>query len=72
MARKALERAELASGSRLDRERCLAFGDTPVDVDAAHGGIRIVGVATGEYDAAALEAAGADHVVATLEELLPI
>ena len=60
------------SGGKLDRGRCLAFGDTPVDVGAAHGaGIRIVGVATGEYGAE-LEAAGADQVVATLEEPVPI
>jgi phosphoglycolate phosphatase len=73
VARKALERAELASGGKLDPGRCLAFGDTPVDIDAAHGaGIRIVAVATGDYDAAELDAAGADHVVATLEEPLPI
>ena len=72
VARKALERAELASGGKLDRDRCLAVGDTPVDVEAAHGaGIRIAGVATGEYDADALRAAGADHVLATLEEPLP-
>lgn len=72
VARKALERAELVSGGKLERDRCLAVGDTPVDVDAAHGaGIRVVGVATGEYDAEALRAAGADHVLTTLEEPLP-
>jgi phosphoglycolate phosphatase len=69
VARAALKRAELVSGGRLERDRCLAFGDTPVDVEAAHGaGIRIVGVATGDYGAPELEAAGADEVVATLEE----
>jgi phosphoglycolate phosphatase len=73
VARKALERAELVAAGNLDRARCVAFGDTPTDVEAAHGaGIRIVGVATGEYGAAELEAAGADHVVATLEEKLPL
>jgi phosphoglycolate phosphatase len=73
VARTALQRAELVSGGKLDRDRCLAVGDTPVDVEAAHGaGIRIVGVATGEYDAEALRGAGADHVIATLEESLPL
>ncbi len=72
VARRALQRAELVCGGNLDRERCLAFGDTPVDVDAAHGaGIRVAAVATGEYDAEALRAAGADYVLGTLEEPLP-
>jgi phosphoglycolate phosphatase len=73
VARKALERAELVSGGKLDRGRCLAVGDTPVDIEASHGaGIPIAAVATGEYDADALREAGADHVLATLEEPLPV
>jgi phosphoglycolate phosphatase len=72
VARMALERAELVSGRKLDRSRCLAVGDTPVDIEAAHGaGIKIASVATGEYDVDALRAAGADHVLATLEDGLP-
>ena len=72
VARKALERARVAAGGELDLARCLAIGDTPVDVEAAHGaGIRIAAVATGEYDVPALRAAGADHVLTTLEEPLP-
>ena len=31
-----------------------------------------VAIATGHYDAAALREAGADHVLATLEEDLPV
>jgi phosphoglycolate phosphatase len=73
VVRVALERGDLVSGGNLARERCFAVGDTPIDVEAAHGaGIRIVGVATGEYDADALRAAGADEVLATLEEPLPV
>jgi phosphoglycolate phosphatase len=73
VARVALGRADLVSGGKLDRERCLAVGDTPVDVEAAHGaGIPIAGVATGEYGVEELRAAGADHVLATLEEPLPL
>jgi phosphoglycolate phosphatase len=73
VARVALERAELVSGGKLDRGRCFAVGDTPVDIEAAHGvGIPIVSVATGEYSAEELRAAGADHVLATLEEPLPL
>jgi phosphoglycolate phosphatase len=72
VARKSLQRAELVCGGELDRDRCLALGDTPTDVEAAHGaGIRVVGVATGEYDAEALREAGADFVLGTLEEPLP-
>ena len=49
------------------------IGDTPRDIDAAHAaGCSAIGVATGHYDAAALGDAGADHVLATLEEPLPI
>jgi phosphoglycolate phosphatase len=73
VARKALERAELVSGGKLDRGRCLAVGDTPVDIEAAHGaGIPIAAVATGEYDADALRNAGADHVLETLRDPLPL
>jgi phosphoglycolate phosphatase len=73
VARKALERAELVSGGKLDRDRCLAVGDTPVDIEAAHGaGIPIAAVATGEYDADSLRNAGADHVLDTLRDPLPL
>lgn len=72
VARKSLERAQAACAGELDRDRCLAFGDTPVDIEAAHGaGIRVVGVATGDYDAPALHEAGADFVLGTFEEPLP-
>jgi beta-phosphoglucomutase-like phosphatase (HAD superfamily) len=72
VARTALERANLVSGGKLDRDRCLAIGDTPVDIEAAHAaGIRIASVATGEYGVDDLRTAGADHVLATLEEPLP-
>jgi phosphoglycolate phosphatase-like HAD superfamily hydrolase len=48
-------------------------GDTPLDIAAAHAaGCTAVGVATGHYDRAALVAAGADHVLETLEEELPL
>jgi phosphoglycolate phosphatase-like HAD superfamily hydrolase len=72
VARTALERAAVVAGGTLDRDRCLAVGDTPVDVEAAHGaGIRIAAVATGDYGTEALRAAGADHVLATLEDGFP-
>jgi phosphoglycolate phosphatase len=73
LTRKALERAELVSGNTLDRNRCFSCGDTPRDVEAGHGaGIRVVGVATGEYTAEELVEAGADAVIHSLVEGLPL
>jgi phosphoglycolate phosphatase-like HAD superfamily hydrolase len=69
VCRKALERAEEAAGGELDRAGSIATGDTPRDVEAAHGaGIRVVGVATGEYSVGQLGEAGADWVVANLAD----
>jgi phosphoglycolate phosphatase len=73
LTRKALERAELVSGNTLDRDRCFSCGDTPRDVEAGHGvGIRVVGVATGEYTAEELVEAGADAVIRSFVEGLPL
>ena len=73
LTKKALERAELVSGETLDRDRCFSCGDTPRDVEAGHGaGIRVVGVATGEYTAEELIEAGADAVIHSLVEGLPL
>jgi beta-phosphoglucomutase-like phosphatase (HAD superfamily) len=67
VCRKALDRAEAAAGGRLDRGGSIAIGDTPRDVEAAHGaGIRVVSVATGQYGVEELRAAGGDWVVADL------
>jgi phosphoglycolate phosphatase len=72
LTRKALERGTLVSGGSLDLDSCMGVGDTPRDVHAAHGaGIASVGVATGNYSADELREAGADHVLATLEEDFP-
>lgn len=47
------------------RERTVVIGDTPRDVACAHADeVRCIGVETGHFDAAALTAAGADHVAA--------
>ena len=72
LTRKALARGELVAGHPLDRDRCFSCGDTPRDVEAGHGaGIRVVGVATGEYTAEELVEAGADATVHSLVEGLP-
>jgi phosphoglycolate phosphatase len=73
LTKKALERGELVSGKTLDREHCFSCGDTPRDVEAGHGaGIRVVGVATGEYTVEELLEAGADAAVKSLREGLPL
>ena len=73
LTKKALERAEMVSGDSLDVARCFSCGDTPRDVEAGHGaGIRVCGVATGEYSVDQLLEAGADAAVASLKEGLPL
>jgi len=72
LTRLAIERAGRICGHPLDAARLLVVGDTPLDIDAAHAaGAIAVGVATGKYTVEALRSAGADHVLATLEEPLP-
>lgn len=72
LTRRAIERASVLLGEPLDPRQVLVVGDTPHDVEAAHGaGALAVGVATGRFDAAALRDAGADYVLGSLEEQLP-
>jgi phosphoglycolate phosphatase len=67
LTKRAIERA----GTEPDR--CLVVGDTPLDIVAARAaGAVAVGVASGHYTTEELRAAGADHVVASLEEELPL
>ncbi len=69
VCRKALDRAEIAAGGNLDRAGSIATGDTPRDIEAGHGaGIRVLGVATGEYSVDELREAGADWVTASLAD----
>ena len=71
--REAVERAEAIVGHELPRPEIYVIGDTPLDIEAAHAvGCTAIAVATGGHDAAALREAGADHVLATLEEELPL
>jgi phosphoglycolate phosphatase-like HAD superfamily hydrolase len=73
LTKKALVRGDFVSGHTLERDRCFSCGDTPRDVEAAHGaGIRVVGVATGEYTAENLIEAGADAAIHSLVEGLPL
>ena len=73
IVREAVERGESILGQDVPNAEIYVVGDTPRDVDAAHAvGCTAIGVATGHYDVAALQAAGADHVVETLEQELPL
>jgi phosphoglycolate phosphatase len=69
----AIERAGARSGGRVSAERCFVVGDTPLDVDAARqSGAVSVAVATGHFTVSDLRAAGADHVLTSLEEDFPL
>jgi phosphoglycolate phosphatase len=60
-------------GARLDPQRAFVVGDTPLDVQAAHAADAVgVGVASGHFGVEELRAAGADHVLDSLEEPLPL
>jgi phosphoglycolate phosphatase len=73
LTRKALERASHLLGEPLDPQEALVVGDTPLDVDAAHGaGAVAVGVASGHFTTGELRDAGADYVLGSLEERLPV
>jgi phosphoglycolate phosphatase-like HAD superfamily hydrolase len=69
----ALRRGELVSGGTLADAARIAVGDTPRDVKAGHGaGVKVVGVATGNYGIDQLQAAGADWALETVEADFPI
>jgi phosphoglycolate phosphatase len=73
LTRRAVERASAMLGRPPEGMDMLVVGDTPLDIAAAHGaGTIAVGVATGHFSADDLRGAGADHVLATLEEALPL
>lgn len=72
LTRVAIERCAVIHGHTVPPERVLVVGDTPRDIEAAHAaGAVAVGVATGKYTVDALQAAGADYVVPTLETPRP-
>jgi phosphoglycolate phosphatase len=73
LTKRAIERAGTAYGGLLDPARCLVVGDTPLDIQAARvTGAVSVGVASGHFTVEELREAGADHVLASLEEELPL
>jgi len=69
---RALHRGERILGQRVDPKRVLVVGDTPRDIEAAHGaGLPGVGVASHHNTREELEAAGAEWVLDSLLEPLP-
>jgi phosphoglycolate phosphatase len=72
LTRAAVRRAEHLLGHALDLREVFVVGDTPLDIAAAEGaGAVSVGVASGRYNVAELQAADPDHVVASLAEPFP-
>ena len=70
LGRIALERALAHTGQAYDPERTLIIGDTPKDIACAHAvGAKCLAVATGQFSADQLVAAGADWVVSSLREI---
>ncbi len=72
IVREAVQRGEAMLGQDVPNAEIYVIGDTPLDIQAAHAAdCTAIAVATGHYEVAALEDAGADHVLETLEEELP-
>jgi len=73
IVRRAVERGEATLGCDVPNSDIFVVGDTPRDVEAAHAvDCTAIAVATGHHDTAALREAGADHVLESLEEELPL
>jgi phosphoglycolate phosphatase-like HAD superfamily hydrolase len=73
IVRRAVERGEAMLGCDVPNEDILVVGDTPLDIQAAHAvDCTAIAVATGKFGREELLEAGADHVLGTLEEELPI
>lgn len=65
----AVARAEAQLGQRFHAKDVVIIGDTPADVGCgASLGVRAIGVATGRYSVAQLQAAGADAVFPDLSD----
>ena len=73
VARIALRRAAVVYGEDLAPKQAIVFGDTPLDAEAAHAaGMKCVGVASGHFDEQQLRDGGADYVIGSLQEPLPL
>jgi phosphoglycolate phosphatase len=73
LTKKAIERAGTLLGLPVDPSETVVVGDTPKDVTAAlYAGAVAVAVATGHFTRDELAEAGADHVLGSLEEEMPL
>jgi phosphoglycolate phosphatase len=73
LTRIALRRATLVYGEDIEPKQALAVGDTPLDVTGAHAaGIECVGVASHHFDEDQLRDGGADYMLASLTQPLPL
>jgi phosphoglycolate phosphatase len=69
----ALQRAALVYGEPVPAARAFVVGDTPHDVEGAHAaGMACVGVGSHNFTVDQLREAGADYVIASLTEGLPL
>jgi phosphoglycolate phosphatase-like HAD superfamily hydrolase len=72
LTKRAIERGGNLLGEKLDPSDVFVVGDTPKDIEAAHGaGCVGVGTATGHYSREELEQAGAEYVLDSLREPFP-
>ena len=73
LTRRSIERAAVIAGRPIDPATVLVIGDTPHDVAAAHGAGAVgVAVATGHFSRDELAESGADHVLGSFDEPLPL
>lgn len=73
LTRIALRRAGVVGGQEIRADQAVVVGDTPLDVSSAHGaGMVCIGVGSHHFNAEQLRASGADYVVTSLTERLPI
>lgn len=72
LTQRAVQRAEQLLDAKPDPSRVYVVGDTPHDVEAAHGaGLVSVGVASGKFDGSQLTDAGAEFVLSSLADPFP-
>jgi phosphoglycolate phosphatase-like HAD superfamily hydrolase len=72
LTKRAIERGTLLMGEELAPADVFVVGDTPKDVEAAHGaGCVAVATATGHYSREQLETTGAEHVLDSLRQPFP-